>query len=273
MTLLAQPTDWLSNTTIFSDLNIKENGTAAVLWTYEPNGTARLVTDPRLPFNPALGGNSVITGSLLDTTPGGLGTGGLGYVSVAGLCGNPALAPLLGAAGQTVADCIAQRVALIDGVRASLDAEHDRLQSGGDVRRLRNTRPNFIRAQVQQIINTTEINFGHLGFLGDTTFKNIFSTTRNLHSEAVREIQGGIGTGVVFNDVDYVNNNCSLTLCAGLGNVVDYGAGKNDWFDVFRSEEHTSELQSLMRISYAVFCLKKKIKKISPHEQPRVIQV
>src|SRR3546814_8734889 len=27
-----------------------------------------------------------------------------------------------------------------------------------------------------------------------------------------------------------------------------------------RSEEHTSELQSLMRISYAVFCLKKKIK-------------
>src|SRR3546814_9810631 len=29
---------------------------------------------------------------------------------------------------------------------------------------------------------------------------------------------------------------------------------------VFRSEEHTSELQSLMRISYAVFCLKKKKK-------------
>src|SRR3546814_9278923 len=28
-----------------------------------------------------------------------------------------------------------------------------------------------------------------------------------------------------------------------------------------RSEEHTSELQSLMRISYAVFCLKKKIRK------------
>src|SRR3546814_1603937 len=30
---------------------------------------------------------------------------------------------------------------------------------------------------------------------------------------------------------------------------------------VLRSEEHTSELQSLMRISYAVFCLKKKKKK------------
>src|SRR3546814_3855338 len=35
-------------------------------------------------------------------------------------------------------------------------------------------------------------------------------------------------------------------LCASLGH--------------FRSEEHTSELQSLMRISYAVFCLKKKNK-------------
>src|SRR3546814_5958508 len=29
-------------------------------------------------------------------------------------------------------------------------------------------------------------------------------------------------------------------------------------FNYMRSEEHTSELQSLMRISYAVFCLKKK---------------
>src|SRR3546814_4516225 len=32
--------------------------------------------------------------------------------------------------------------------------------------------------------------------------------------------------------------------------------------DMARSEEHTSELQSLMRISYAVFCLKKKKKQI-----------
>src|SRR3546814_9548004 len=31
-----------------------------------------------------------------------------------------------------------------------------------------------------------------------------------------------------------------------------------------RSEEHTSELQSLMRISYAVFCLKKKKHQIQP---------
>src|SRR3546814_6636696 len=34
-----------------------------------------------------------------------------------------------------------------------------------------------------------------------------------------------------------------------------------------RSEEHTSELQSLMRISYAVFCLKKKKKKQTEYYQ------
>src|SRR3546814_7333614 len=38
------------------------------------------------------------------------------------------------------------------------------------------------------------------------------------------------------------------------GDRVDVGNG--------RSEEHTSELQSLMRISYAVFCLKKKKNKV-----------
>src|SRR3546814_814517 len=37
--------------------------------------------------------------------------------------------------------------------------------------------------------------------------------------------------------------------------------------DVERSDEHTSELQSLMRISYAVFCLKKKTNTII-HPQP-----
>src|SRR3546814_18802548 len=36
------------------------------------------------------------------------------------------------------------------------------------------------------------------------------------------------------------------------------GAVQIQLFDDGRSEEHTSELQSLMRISYAVFCLKKK---------------
>src|SRR3546814_1081450 len=43
------------------------------------------------------------------------------------------------------------------------------------------------------------------------------------------------------------------------GSEGDFGAQTlGGWRDDVRSEEHTSELQSLMRISYAVFCLKKK---------------
>src|SRR3546814_8393291 len=48
----------------------------------------------------------------------------------------------------------------------------------------------------------------------------------------------------------------AAALTAGLR-----GAGAIAGLLVLRSEEHTSELQSLMRISYAVFCLKKKNRK------------
>src|SRR3546814_2065254 len=50
--------------------------------------------------------------------------------------------------------------------------------------------------------------------------------------------------------------------------VVSKGIGR---VDESRSEEHTSELQSLMRISYAVFCLKKKNKK-TQYNTPRLKQ-
>src|SRR3546814_7199957 len=39
--------------------------------------------------------------------------------------------------------------------------------------------------------------------------------------------------------------------------------------DARRSEEHASEIQSLMRISYAVFCLKKKTKTMIHTQQPQ----
>src|SRR3546814_3059316 len=42
-----------------------------------------------------------------------------------------------------------------------------------------------------------------------------------------------------------------ISICLRPGDDLDLAVG-------IRSEEHTSELQSLMRISYAVFCLKKK---------------
>src|SRR3546814_4774709 len=64
-----------------------------------------------------------------------------------------------------------------------------------------------------------------------------------------------------------------LTYRRGRGRVFYFSPGDQE-YPVYhhpqirrvlanRSEEHTSELQSLMRISYAVFCLKKKSKRIS----------
>src|SRR3546814_7057914 len=50
-------------------------------------------------------------------------------------------------------------------------------------------------------------------------------------------------------------------LAGRHGILVEEGA------PVTRSEEHTSELQSLMRISYAVFCLKKQKKKKKPNAE------
>src|SRR3546814_9414118 len=55
---------------------------------------------------------------------------------------------------------------------------------------------------------------------------------------------------------------------SGAGDVITAGPVNR------RSEEHTSELQSLMRISYAVFCLKKKKKStITPNIQQPICQL
>src|SRR3546814_3102352 len=76
------------------------------------------------------------------------------------------------------------------------------------------------------------------------------------------------GAGIVDEDVDaakgrdgLVDRGCQLIFVAQIAEDRQcLAAGLFDLFSraVDRSEEHTSELQSLMRISYAVFCLKKK---------------
>src|SRR3546814_1881063 len=52
-----------------------------------------------------------------------------------------------------------------------------------------------------------------------------------------------------------------------LGDGAQLGARPPPVLCLARSEEHTSELQSLMRISYAVFCLKKKKQNKALHTQ------
>src|SRR3546814_3114303 len=67
-----------------------------------------------------------------------------------------------------------------------------------------------------------------------------------------------------------------LITPTGIGDIISYNQSVAEYAKMYaaifsiivfsvlfieRSEEHTSELQSLMRISYAVFCLKKKNKR------------
>src|SRR3546814_4497687 len=67
----------------------------------------------------------------------------------------------------------------------------------------------------------------------------------------IRFAWGRITTGMIV----HKHNRCRIELQCSF----EYDAWIED--ELGRSEEHTSELQSLMRISYAVFCLKKKKKK------------
>src|SRR3546814_1284456 len=53
------------------------------------------------------------------------------------------------------------------------------------------------------------------------------------------------------------NASCTTNCLVPVAHVLEQTVGIKHGFMTTRSEEHTSELQSLMRISYAVFCLKK----------------
>src|SRR3546814_5500613 len=80
--------------------------------------------------------------------------------------------------------------------------------------------------------------------------------------DATQQILGDRDTALATDD-DYATEFLDLklavrvvdTLDAAIAHISRYGTGHSE---AIRSEEHTSELQSLMRISYAVFCLKKK---------------
>src|SRR3546814_1058285 len=67
---------------------------------------------------------------------------------------------------------------------------------------------------------------------------------------------GQRGDGVAIGGVDHEDLLPVALLLLHVGDVID--AEQQEVLLRQRSEEHTSELQSLMRISYAVFCLKKK---------------
>src|SRR3546814_2835871 len=103
---------------------------------------------------------------------------------------------------------------------------------------------------------------GYMLLHGIAPDDKIFYTTGRLTSEMViKTVQMGIP--ILVSRSGFTAWGVALAKQAGLTLV---GRAKGRRFValageerlVFRSEEHTSELQSLMRTSYAVFCLKKK---------------
>src|SRR3546814_1227554 len=77
--------------------------------------------------------------------------------------------------------------------------------------------------------------------LDPETVKEVLVTIRQLAEEGMTCI-------LVTHEMGFAREIADHIYFTDRGVIVEHG----------RSEEHTSELQSLMRISYAVFCLKKK---------------
>src|SRR3546814_3744131 len=103
---------------------------------------------------------------------------------------------------------------------------------------------------------------GYAPYPGSGPGQALRQSAGELHGEAVQAAvlpdQGAAGDGDDFAAGEGLPDDvCSR----GVGIVTVGGHQHRAVDDQERSEEHTSELQSLMRISYAVFCLKKKTTK------------
>src|SRR3546814_2039788 len=89
-----------------------------------------------------------------------------------------------------------------------------------------------------------------------TLFRSIGTGSGSQDCRLIRTaIHGHLTLGQCLNQYIVVERRQRSTRCNGLAKLSDAVHDRQ-----YRSEEHTSELQSLMRISYAVFCLKKKKK-------------
>src|SRR3546814_9801442 len=119
----------------------------------------------------------------------------------------------------------------------------------------------------EQFVAIAEANPGLRVRVGnpDELRSNKLDRTLDAMKHRVHEPEPGVAESTTGAVITALNE--EAVVCAALGNkgglnlVVTYEAFAPKMLGAVRqerSEEHTSELQSLMRISYAVFCLKKK---------------
>src|SRR3546814_10369842 len=116
--------------------------------------------------------------------------------------------------------------------------------------------------------NGNLVSFGEYGLkatqTGQITARQIEAARRSISRYVKR---GGKMWIRVFPDKPITKKPIEVRMGSGKGAVEFWVAQIQPGRMIYRSEEHTSELQSLMRISYAVFCLKKKKQLLEPHTQ------
>jgi iron complex outermembrane receptor protein len=172
ISMLAKPTSWLSNTTIFTDQDIHENDTANLVWHYYPNSVGA--------YQP-----------LLDTGPSGRGS-----ATITAICNG------IGG-GQA---CISSRIAALNAVSSAIASEYARLSSGGSIHQVATSGLTYDQSHTQQIINTTKLDIGSFRFVDHVSFKNIFSMWRSVSGAAQRDVVGTAApTYVSFNALNYIN--------------------------------------------------------------------
>src|SRR3546814_6666775 len=99
------------------------------------------------------------------------------------------------------------------------------------------------------------------------SYANIATESTTSAVTKFRELRSQFSRGSAFESATGTSNSDSIQTAfnevdqASTNLQRQFGLSRRAAADITRSEEHTSELQSLMRISYAVLCLKKKTKK------------
>src|SRR3546814_6801023 len=104
------------------------------------------------------------------------------------------------------------------------------------------------QADIRGVLELGDRPLGHVGTTGQLGLAHGLGVAQLVEPDLLE----GLGT---LGRQTFSRARAPLDVGAELGELVSR-------HQISRSEEHTSELQSLMRISYAVFCLKKKNKRI-----------
>src|SRR3546814_8103562 len=106
-----------------------------------------------------------------------------------------------------------------------------------------------LKCQARRFINGW---LEHTGDYAALALLNLYKAYRAL-------VRAKVSLFRLYQEQDAVQRKVIVRQYRSYANLAEsYSAIPSRFLAITRSEEHTSELQSLMRISYAVFCLKKK---------------